>query len=344
MFACPTRRALLSCASHAPPAGRRLVSTATAPTLRPQPQKAARRYSSSSSSSNSKPFGPNNRGLAFRKQNRQCENGQTAQTSALSIPGQAPEVDATSAEKAPAAEETQKIEEQKNSPLPFVARTDHLRAKDIHASTFFALHRPVSVKFPVPGVYTNATFQKLFDEPSPLSTIELHKIQQEVQARQPSYSEAESAAVDRDGILNPDEIRAFARKGSLSQEQKSGEPQISISSHPLLLGDYTPFNPPPPPEPITEDNLKLEQTSFEKLKGIKFVSSSASGQEPGYMLAFFDKSFQRQGGRIQYFMRNKRLTMFALSVKRQRKLKMKKHKYKKLMKRTRTLRRKLEKQ
>jgi len=32
----------------------------------------------------------------------------------------------------------------------------------------------------------------------------------------------------------------------------------------------------------------------------------------------------------------------ALSVKRQRKLKMKKHKYKKLMKKTRTLRRKLE--
>jgi len=36
--------------------------------------------------------------------------------------------------------------------------------------------------------------------------------------------------------------------------------------------------------------------------------------------------------------------MELLSVKRQRKLKMKKHKYKKLMKKTRTLRRKLEKQ
>jgi hypothetical protein len=36
-------------------------------------------------------------------------------------------------------------------------------------------------------------------------------------------------------------------------------------------------------------------------------------------------------------------TMIALSVKRQRKLKMKKHKYKKLMKRTRNLRRRLDK-
>jgi len=37
----------------------------------------------------------------------------------------------------------------------------------------------------------------------------------------------------------------------------------------------------------------------------------------------------------------RRQIMYAISVKRQRKLKMKKHKHKKLMKRTRTLRRKL---
>jgi hypothetical protein len=36
--------------------------------------------------------------------------------------------------------------------------------------------------------------------------------------------------------------------------------------------------------------------------------------------------------------------MYAISVKRQRKLKMKKHKYKKLMKRTRNLRRRIERQ
>jgi len=40
----------------------------------------------------------------------------------------------------------------------------------------------------------------------------------------------------------------------------------------------------------------------------------------------------------------KRPEMVFISVKRQRKLKMKKHKYKKLMKKTRTLRRKLDRQ
>ena len=47
--------------------------------------------------------------------------------------------------------------------------------------------------------------------------------------------------------------------------------------------------------------------------------------------------------RIPMGIRGERIKkVYAISVKRQRKLKMKKHKYKKLMKRTRTLRRKLE--
>lgn len=39
----------------------------------------------------------------------------------------------------------------------------------------------------------------------------------------------------------------------------------------------------------------------------------------------------------------RRRKLYAISVKRQRRLKIKKHKYKKLMRRTRTLRRKLDK-
>ncbi|KAI1919564.1 hypothetical protein LOZ12_000398 [Ophidiomyces ophidiicola] len=47
--------------------------------------------------------------------------------------------------------------------------------------------------------------------------------------------------------------------------------------------------------------------------------------------------------RLEEYMERKNRSMYAISVKRQRKLKMKKHKYKKLMRKTRTLRRKLEK-
>ncbi|KAK6530104.1 hypothetical protein TWF694_003476 [Orbilia ellipsospora] len=342
MFACPTRRALFSCASYAHSTSRRLASTATASSLRLQPQKPTRRYSSSSSSSNSKPLGPNNRGIAFRKQNQQCENEQPAQTSALAIPPVA-EVEATSADKPVMAEEPQKSEEQKSSALPFVPRTDHLRPKDLHASTFFALHRPVSVRFPVPGVYTNAAFQKLFDEPTPLSILELQKIQQEVQARLPIPSQADSAAINQDGILNPEEIRTLGRKGSASSVLETAANSQTVELFKIFVsqpsGDYTPFKAPPPPEPITEEPVKPE------IKEYSIVAQYPSGESQSYVMKFIEiDPANRRGGRLQYSMRDKRLTMYALSVKRQRKLKMKKHKYKKLMKRTRTLRRKLEKQ
>jgi Mitochondrial domain of unknown function (DUF1713) len=56
---------------------------------------------------------------------------------------------------------------------------------------------------------------------------------------------------------------------------------------------------------------------------------------------------QRRIGRIRQGPQGKspglRRKMYAISVKRQRRLKMKKHKYRKLMRRTRTLRRKLDK-
>ncbi|KAK6332674.1 hypothetical protein TWF730_004334 [Orbilia blumenaviensis] len=342
MFACPARRALLSCTSQAPPTSRRLISTATSIQQRP-----TRRYSSSSSSSsNSKPFGPNNRGLAsktgaFRKRERQCENGQqqTAQTIAPPIPGKAPEVEVKPEN---IVEEAPKIEQ---SPLPFVARTDHLRAKDIHASAFFALHRPVSVRFPVPGIYNATSFQKLFDPSSPLSNMELHKIQQEVQARQPTLSENDSTN-DQDAILSPDEARAYARNNTQTEQKTSTEPQVKFSGS-LIFEQYLPFNPPPPPEPIPEEAMDAETASFEKLKGMQIVASAESsvdGQQ--YILAFFQgpDGKNKRVGRIRKTMRSDTPTMQALSVKRQRKLKMKKHKYKKLMKRTRTLRRRLEKQ
>ncbi|EEP79712.1 predicted protein [Uncinocarpus reesii 1704] len=57
---------------------------------------------------------------------------------------------------------------------------------------------------------------------------------------------------------------------------------------------------------------------------------------------FLDRMRIRQL-RWETFMERRRPTMHAISVKRQRKLKMKKHKHKKLMRKTRTLRRKLDK-
>jgi hypothetical protein len=57
---------------------------------------------------------------------------------------------------------------------------------------------------------------------------------------------------------------------------------------------------------------------------------------------FLERMRQRQNDHTRYRNSQGRPDMLTISVKRQRKLKMKKHKYKKLMKRTRLLRRKLD--
>ncbi|KAF3940295.1 hypothetical protein ABW19_dt0200292 [Dactylella cylindrospora] len=358
MFACPSRRAFLSCSSNAPTTSRRLISTATANSFRPQPQRPSRRYSSSSSS-NSKPFGPGNRGLAsktgaFRKRDRQLENGRNTQTVAPPIPGPVSEVEVVNSESHVIAEEGPQSQPVKNT-LPFVARTDHLHESDVRISTFFALHRPVSISFPVPGHYSNASFQKLFDAPTPTSAIELYKNQLETQAR--ANLGASSQSPEQDANIQ-EELLSYTKKALLSgtkAEQKAiVESPIQLSNH-ILSGEYRPFQPPPPPEPISEEasNANAKQVSFHKLKGFEVFTQtlkSVDGQPAGFVVSFIQKQDQEGSaavkgkGRIRVSMRSKLPTLQALSVKRQRKLKMKKHKYKKLMKRTRTLRRKLEKQ
>ncbi|EWC48485.1 hypothetical protein DRE_07761 [Drechslerella stenobrocha 248] len=112
--------------------------------------------------------------------------------------------------------------------------------------------------------------------------------------------------------------------------------------NPVLFNQYLPFQPPPPPQPIPEAVLKAP---FQQLKSIRVINDRTA--DGGYIVTFIPLDGSGRlagGGRKRVMMHSRQPTMQALSVKRQRKLKMKKHKYKKLMKRTRTLRRKLEKQ
>jgi len=68
-------------------------------------------------------------------------------------------------------------------------------------------------------------------------------------------------------------------------------------------------------------------------------------QEPYLPTNFRERMNHRQERFVEYReQRAEETGIWAISVKRQRKLKMKKHKYKKLMKRTRNLRRRLERQ
>lgn len=128
-----------------------------------------------------------------------------------------------------------------------------------------------------------------------------------------------------------------------------------------MSGEFLPFRPPPLPQPQTAAELDgaaaeadvADETPHHRVYKAMFTieeSTEADGQiriiahSPRIVndeqpRSFLGRLAQRQ---LRADDARGRRDMFAISVKRQRKLRMKKKKYKKLMKRTRNLRRKLD--
>lgn len=174
-----------------------------------------------------------------------------------------------------------------------------------------------------------------------------------------------------------DDVRAaitaesYQRKVSAAETKNldgvpdQGENVMDFPSH-ILSGRYRPFHPPPAPVPMDSDAslaagkeaaTEQEQEPLHRTYTAMLTieeSTDANG-DITYMAHSSPliedaprsgpKKFQermqqrREHYRIQ---RREENDMLAISVKRQRKLKMKKHKYKKLMRRTRNLRRRLD--
>lgn len=152
-----------------------------------------------------------------------------------------------------------------------------------------------------------------------------------------------------------DELRAGITADSYRVQHLDNANELPRS---MFAGKYTPFSPPPAPVPMsTEESLAAgaeaaaeheqarlpQQRTYHTLLTIN-ESTDANGEitytaESGPIVSEDPPRSYLERSRIR---RRERATMWAISVKRQRKLKMKKHKYKKLMRRTRNLRRRLD--
>jgi hypothetical protein len=110
-------------------------------------------------------------------------------------------------------------------------------------------------------------------------------------------------------------------------QQPEGPPtEDSIKFHASQLPHFT-----PPPRPVAFDPFAPQSKPFTAQEVNQHITEVALPSEQIQRpTTFREHVHRRRGG------------MLLISVKRQRKLKMKKHKYKKLMKRTRLLRRKLD--
>ncbi|KAF6843561.1 hypothetical protein CMUS01_01969 [Colletotrichum musicola] len=238
--------------------------------------------------------------------------------------------------------------------LPSVPSTQHLSQEALGLSTFFSLHRPISVTHSMPKTVTEEAFATIFKPRTRANRV-----------------------TDVISTLSrtTDDLEGAMAKMTVNQEvDASGEPVQKIDlKHPdgsessiyvqlnAMAGQFVPFRPPPPPEQMGAADAHaesafeefVEETPHHRVYKAMFTieeTTDADGQvqvlahSPKIMEDEPPRSFlERMARRQMRFDESQgHNTMLAISVKRQRKLKMKKKKYKKLMKRTRNLRRKLD--
>ncbi|CAF3448044.1 hypothetical protein FGSG_00731 [Fusarium graminearum PH-1] len=235
--------------------------------------------------------------------------------------------------------------------LPSVPSTHHMSQEALGLSSFFSLHRPISVTQTMPRAVTDEHFASIFaarsrnnklaDTESTLSsTIE----QLEGPMAQMTIGGQEGQEVmHKVDIKNPDGT------------ESSMYLQIDTMS-----GEFLPFRPPPLPQVEAAGKSESDVAEAEAVEDVpqhrvyKALFTIEESTDPDGQIrimahsprimqdqprSFLERLALRQ---LKFDEAQGRRDMHAISVKRQRKLKMKKKKYKKLMKRTRVLRRKLD--
>ncbi|ORY13142.1 hypothetical protein BCR34DRAFT_600075 [Clohesyomyces aquaticus] len=257
--------------------------------------------------------------------------------------------------------------------VPHVPPTDFLGKPELKISSFFSLHRPISITSPVPPVSTNASFESIF-QPRVLNSK--RAMMDNIQTLSSGIESLEAALRTQEQKLGQEEII----QSEAEVKHLDGTPPASVDQ---LMAQYIPFRPPPAPVPFDQPS-ESEPTPFQPQEEpqvqatpvkqrawstavIVTESLDASGnrtysastapmveiqvppEEKGQKLEdieirqpFLERMRLRQNTYDRYRDTQGRPDMLLISVKRQRKLKMKKHKYKKLMKKTRLLRRKLD--
>ncbi|KAF1918492.1 hypothetical protein BDU57DRAFT_538044 [Ampelomyces quisqualis] len=189
------------------------------------------------------------------------------------------------------------------SNVPHVPATTHLHEVDVRVSSFFALHRPISFHSEAwQPPASMEVFEALFKPADPQNPKTIERTKQTLA----EFVQSLYASLDGQEEFEADNM--FILDEANPEDDAL---QRYLASQPAF--------PPPPPVPVPTEDV------FER-----FTEVALPSDQTGRSATFREHVQRRRGG------------MFLISVKRQRKLKMKKHKYKKLMKRTRLLRRKLD--
>ncbi|KAF2169885.1 hypothetical protein M409DRAFT_20299 [Zasmidium cellare ATCC 36951] len=281
--------------------------------------------------------------------------------------------------------------------LPAVPGTQHLSYADFSVSSFFSLHRPLSLSSTIPPSATTEAFDNIFESRKEVDPWENgnsaeRRPEDVVYALGSLFDNIDGAANEsQDDGVRWEVIQESPSNQDGAVKHLDGPPRVKSLDE--QIAEFRPFKAPPPPHPFPQEEQKSgaskrkaskpKQQSYE-MRIILTENTNSSGertytassspiirienpeqqsksiQEPAQKgqarhpfkerMQERQRAFQlRNQGKIkamtnaQPMIRKapsaRRGKMLLISVKRQRKLKMKKHKYKKLMKRTRNLRR-----
>ncbi|OCL06428.1 hypothetical protein AOQ84DRAFT_365813 [Glonium stellatum] len=264
--------------------------------------------------------------------------------------------------------------------VPHVPPTDYLQQLDVKISSFFSLHRPISVTTSIPKPSTEASFNSIFES----RFQDNRKYADVIYTLSNSVESLETAALGQEERDIREEILQNSTSNSGNVKHLDGVAQMSVDQ---MIAQFVPFKAPPVPVPFEEAQSKRNAAPRQRTRKVAnaqaqpkqkawsttvvVTESTDSNGERTYSAStspmveiqvpavenpmeqadveirqpFLDRMKIRQKRYQQYRddrAEKDRETMLLISVKRQRKLKMKKHKYKKLMKKTRLLRRKLD--
>lgn len=249
--------------------------------------------------------------------------------------------------------------------LPSVPSTQHLSPEALGLSTFFSLHRPISVTHTFPKTVSDDAFAAIFTPRS------------QAQRMADVTSTLSHAVNDLEGPMGKMTLGNSHHEDENTTRIDFKLPDGSESAVYVQLnamsGQFLPFSPPPLPVEQKEGSaaaameaeaaadmeegtpshrvyraiLTIEETTDENgqvkvmAHSPQLIEQGSEETDVGAPRTFLERMALRQ---LRYEdARGRRLDdMHAISVKRQKKLKMKKKKYKKLMKRTRNERRKLD--
>jgi hypothetical protein len=194
---------------------------------------------------------------------------------------------------------------------------------DVRLSSFFALHQPIPFYREAWQQSSNMdVFEALFHRADPNDTQSIQRTRQTLL----DFVQSLHAGIDAHDEMQADGIFFYEDVFHLD-----GPPtEEAIKLHASQLPH---FIPPPPPVAFDPFSTQSDQFTAQEISAAinqRITEVALPSEHTRQPTTFRDHVRQRRGG------------MLLISVKRQRKLKMKKHKYKKLMKRTRLLRRKLD--